>query len=699
MMAGFEGLDEWVLGLILAVRLLAPGIAWSWLMMPIVSNEPIWRQRMELLAFSAGFGSIVSVLMTLFLGALDLYVPVWELVFLILFCLAGFATGRLKSPAHASSALRLNGIGLACMALLFATAIELDDRGTWVLGGWDPGVYVNQGIALAESGTFTPDDSLFHEVMVPHEQHLFTRNVSSRVERFPGVLVHDQDKSFAFEFFRATPAYFGLTMRWGGIEGIHRANLLLALLILPMFWSLAARLLSPIQASFGTLLLALQPIFIHHSHFPASEMLHLLCVTGLLYAFTLRTSGGLISRLHLLFLGCAMLNRFSFMPFAGLFIATAAWADLERTDRSRVFRERTAQISIVILAAMADLVLAPASIAGWDVLPLLILVTVVTTAAALILDATAGLGWVRRIRTTPLPVAVRCGTMALLTLALLASWWIGRQQVGGREIDNVYQLQAFTGWAPPLLALVGLALLWLGTTRVRAETVTAACWLGGITCLLLIDKNIVDWYPWATRRHLAYTLPVIALFAGVVPGRLWTLNRSAVTGRIAAVLLLLVVTASLGRQSLRAWSETDYHDVDQIVHKVADQLSPRDIVIADSPQWGTPLALWQNKSVLDGKRIWSKKENSNVMRKFQTLLQRWQRLGYRTLFLTTTSSGPSIYGLSAESFTPVWQHEPTRVELTEIIQHPKARVYQLKTFHTTPALYEWRPASLDFREE
>ncbi len=77
----------------------------------------------------------------------------------------------------------------------------LPNTGEWIAGGWDPGVYLNTGINVGQTGTFTPQDKAFGADFTPAERSHFMRYPSNRSERFPGILSNKNGTEINFHFF------------------------------------------------------------------------------------------------------------------------------------------------------------------------------------------------------------------------------------------------------------------------------------------------------------------------------------------------------------------------------------------------------------------------------------------------------------------------------------------------------------------
>ncbi|MFU8781223.1 MAG: hypothetical protein ACNA71_09410, partial [Kiritimatiellia bacterium] len=302
-------------------RIMIPGLAWIWLM-PHRPSRPLER-FLHMGSMGLMIGVLHTGFVTLILGETGLYNRQTDLLVYLATIGLGLILGwwfyGKRLLQNIRDALPLHIMLLAGIMFI----LTLPHRGEWIAGGWDPGVYAGQAVALSNSGTFYPDDSFFHELLSAEEQQLFTRTLAGRTERFPGVTVQPDKKSFTFEFFKLTPAFFGAIHRAAGMGGMLRSNTIITLLIAPCFFVLILHAAGLATATFATLILATQPILLYHTHVPLTEPLQLFLICGLLYASILprRLNATLLAAL---FIMAAILNRFSFLPFFGIYIVCLA---------------------------------------------------------------------------------------------------------------------------------------------------------------------------------------------------------------------------------------------------------------------------------------------------------------------------------------------------------------------------------------
>jgi len=674
--------------MLLTIRFLLPGAAWLWLF-PTRSDNASNR----LVAGCRGCATavLISVILSgataLVLGLLGAYKPIFEVAVLAAFVIGGLAVGSLvRKQDIRGSLLSIAPAGLV-LFIVFCGALLAPERGEWMLGGWDPGVYINESVALADTDTLSPDDSFFYDDLTVEERVPFLRNMFVRTERFPGVLVDASKKAFTFEFFRWTPALFSSVYRTGGIVALNRVNLVLGILVLVVLFAFVEGAAGFSAALFAALMLLGQPVWLYHTHVPVSEMAHLILVGGLCLGVVHRKEGACWHALMLASLITAILNRFSFLPFAGFLLIFLAWDDGQRSERRQVLVERLLQLAAVGVGLFSSQTAAPSSIEGWTVAPTLFAAFTSCAVVAIVIDVVAFnrkvTSWAARIPNWFWYAGVGVAG-AILIAASRTPHGVGQQA----DEDNVYKLLGYVGVLPVLLSFIGGVFL-IYTRKIPRTFKIVVSYLVAITAILLYRKNIMDWYPWATRRYLAYTIPAVVILSGLALGFLWTLpGKAKVIGRTIAALLLVGSLALNKRRIELAWRYTDYDGVSAPIQTLADQVKENDILVCDHPWWGTPLALYHGKQVLNGRHMWRDKSGETAA-KGLPVLRRLAADGKSIKFVTSTDSGTDIYPFENAEFELLWSGE--KFEMKEVVHHPKEIAYTLRDKEAVLRIYRMLP--------
>ncbi|MEM7391839.1 MAG: hypothetical protein AAF492_05775, partial [Verrucomicrobiota bacterium] len=253
--------------LIFALRVGLIGAGWCW----ILRKEDPDRLYTWLTTWCLGL--IGSALIACTLGFAGHYRPGIEWTCIGVLSVTGFVLGRIRGQ-RIDFAERLSGAALFFGIVLIA--LLLPQRGEWIAGGWDPGVYINQGVAFERNGAFDIPDDFFEHPDFEKSQMLFSDVVNKRWERYPGFIANNHVDGLRFEFFRLTPSMNAVLVRSGGLRLLHRGNTIFAILtVMALVVWLRESGRHP-WAWLAGVFLVFQPIWLYHSHTPTTEMLQLL---------------------------------------------------------------------------------------------------------------------------------------------------------------------------------------------------------------------------------------------------------------------------------------------------------------------------------------------------------------------------------------------------------------------------------------
>ncbi|NQT91732.1 MAG: hypothetical protein HQ559_03150 [Lentisphaerae bacterium] len=673
-------MDSLLASFAIAFRFSLLGAAWTWTLPDsLLRGERPWQRFLFAGAASSMIAVPLGALVVLVLGEMGKYTAGIELACLAALTALGIGAGlALRARALRTRVLE----ALPAAAFLAISAIVLwivPARGEWLPGSWDPGVYLNEAAALERTGTFHPPDRFFYEELTPDERIPFSRIGLGRHERFPGVIADSKRKAFGFTFFRLAPAIFATIARAGGMHMLHRANAILAALVLLSFAALVFKVHSRAGAVFSLLLLVSQPMLIYHTHVPLSEMLQLYLLCSLFFLLPQRNQGRAAYFLGLVLLAAMIVNRFSFLPFAGLLIATVAWIDIPSPWGARKVLARLGLCAAVIAGGLADMYLSRTSIVSWAITPLLLMATGFLLVVAFLIDLITVKRLLRRLNPWTLELAV---IVAAIVLGLLLTR--DRLMPQKEDTDNLVRLLPFVGALPVLLAFGGTGAVirrWSDTDRVLQGILL---FLLAATALLLFRKNIADLYPWATRRYLPFAVPLVSLLGGASLAWLWGSARAPRLGKAAACVAFALVLILHGKTIRASWTYADFNGVTDLLERIADPIDDDDIVVADHPRWGTPLALLYGKQVLNGQPMWRDASGKKAADGFRAL-ERLAANGKRVRFLTSSDKGIKLYPVRVKTEGPTWSSGPTTLE--EIIHHPRASRFALQPRERTFRLY------------
>lgn len=681
--------NAWLAGSLgLAARVLLPGAAWAWLWRAGAEPRPAQEPTGSLLARIVVVGAALALAQVLALAALGIYTPRIEAVVGLLTCLLGFYAGRRCAPGFWGERPRAAAAAAAYVVAGCAGIMLLPQRGEWILGGWDPGIYVNQGVALERNGALRPAPDLFFSRLTGPELEWFTRPSFNFTEAYP-VVPLDRQRALEPFFFPLTPAWIAMAQRAGGLRAATRANEFLGWLTLPVFFALARRL-HPARpyAWMALALLLLQPMWLYHLHFPTSEMLQLLLLCGIGLLLPDRHARPVFPWLLAGLLGLAMLNRFSFLPFGALLVCVLAWLDLPRAARIRVAGERILQIGALVLGAICDALTQPTTLGRLErQMPELLMTFAFLVIIALALDILAFHPQLRRGLPAFLERGAWLAGLAAFGLLAAASFGSADEALSGFRWSCGLVLH-FGGWAAVALALAGALLMALRGGGAPAGLKAWALFLLAATSVTMLLPEIARLLPWATRRYVEFTVPLLALLGALPVARLWAAGRFRRAGRTLALLLLAAVLGGNARGAWHAWRMTEYNGLSAVLAEAARRIGPGDVVVADHFRWGTPLCFLYDRQVVNGELFFADRHPDRMQNALR-VLARMAREGHPVRFLTSTEAGLRIFPVPVAPARLDWESAPWTMR--ETVHSPRAIALEQREKSKRFRLYTWTP--------
>lgn len=586
--------------------------------------------------------------------------------------------------ALAYSGLRLIDRRSLGWALLTAWLVGLlllwPQRGAWLAGGWDPGIYANEGAAVARGGTFSPAPVPFYQQLGPDVLRTLSADQRTFRELFPGVPLDSERGAITLQFPRLTSVVFAVSHAVGGGASGWRTPLLLGALAW-LVWAAVAQAggATRIAGWTGALVLLLQPVFLYHTHTPSSELLELALVGGLCLAPWWGPTSRIRTGLTALLLLAAAANRTSFALFGAVYLVLLALVDAARPERRAVWLEHVILVVALAAGAACHHLFTPVAVLKLThVLPGLERTAGALLGLVLLVDGVTswprGQRVVRAVAGPALRGALGLGVLLLLGLAA----WPGTDSAAHARV----MLSYFGG---PVVGLAMLGVVLVALFGADARRLLPLLWCLVVTLVVVRHQHVADLYPWATKRYLAFTVPLLALGCAAL---VQAFPRTPRGTRGWPVLAVAVACGLNFPRSLEAWRATSYDGMPAVLQRVAAQLSGVDGVVADHFLWATPLALTWGCPVVNGEALVREPSSAATHVVWQRLTELAQS-GQRICILTTTDVGPAKWGTAAPPMTLVWTSGP--VIYRETFHHRSARGFSTVEKHREFRLYELTP--------
>ncbi len=434
--------------------------------------------------------------------------------------LAAFGTAvarrRLRLGAPAA---RVSTSALVPIVIVLLGAWRFFPPAEYIIGGKDPGTYINEGVQIAQRGALVIEDRTVAAVP-PFARDLFFPS-DGRSEypplRFMGFWVKNPDTGAVIgQFPHLFPASIAIGYGVAGLTGARSAAGLWAILGLLAVYFAGGRLVGRTAAAAAAILLALHVIEVWFGRYPNAEVV----MQALLFAALLANARAHIDRdpffapVAGVLLGLLLFLRYDVvLGIAGLATGLVFNAVARRAWPRWSFLAAFATVAALATAYLFGLM------RSYMHLPIVFLSNFpLWEYAALGAGVAAAIAAVALASRTPklAEMVERWAPASVVTAVWLLAFYalVLRQPAGKLAAHDANALRTFTYWyltLPALLAaLIGFAIVvrrrfW----RDAALVVTIAVF----ACVLFFKIRIVPEHFWMTRRFLPVILPGTLLFA------------------------------------------------------------------------------------------------------------------------------------------------------------------------------------------
>ena len=515
---------------------------------------------------------------------------------------------RLDAPAPSRSAL-------VPIALIALCSVRFFPPSEYIIGGRDPGTYINEGIVIAQRGTLVYEDPTVRTVP-PFARDLFFPS-HGRADyygtRFMGFFIQDPSSGRVVgQFPHLLPSSVAIGYAIDGLTGARYVLGIWATLGILAVYFAGTRWVGRTAAAAAAALLTLNVIEVWFGRYPNAEVvMQALVFAGLLANARAHLDRPDIDRFFALIagvlFGLLMFLRFDAILAIGAVVFANLLAGITGRRPSFVFLGAlavTMSVGIVYLLGPMrayatypiDFVL---NLRWWHVS----LLTVAAAGGISIVIAAPRIPALRQMVERTLPFVLIAGVLLLGIYALFF-----RTPAGKLAFENAYALRIFASFYVTLpcvlAALVGYALV----TRRRFWHDPAIVITITLFSLFFFYKiRIHAEHFWAARRFLAVILPGTLLLA--CAAATWGLLRPTLRGRVISGTIGLLFVAILGVQYARASApvarHTEYGGLIPHVEALARRIGERDLLIVESRDaqsdahvFAMPLAYIYDRSVL-----------------------------------------------------------------------------------------------------
>ena len=632
-----------------------------------------------------------SLTLALILGAMHRY-SFERLLMADLTVTAGFAAAarfRLRrSAARPTASLLIVGGLVALGAWRFFPSSE------YVIGGKDPGTYLNQGIQIAQRGTLTYDDPLVATVPAPLKPLFFSSRLDAEHygSRFMGFQILDLEAgTVTGQFPHLFPASIAIGYGIDGLTGARRAVGIWAMLGLVAVYLAGARLIGRPAAAAAAALLGLHVIEVWFGRYPNSEV----AMQALLFAVLLANARAHVDGDRFFApVAAALLGLLLFLRVdAVLVIAAVVAANVLLFIRGGRIPWSFAAVLMLWGLAALPYFLGPMRVyaaypkyffLNFSVWQHLVVVLVAGAIAGFLHVAHRHPSLGTRL-TDALPVALTVGLCVLAAYALFL-----RQPAGRLTLDNAYALRMYAAFYVTLPAVAAALLGYALVARQAFWRDPALLLTVAFFCVFFFYKiRIVPEHFWAARRFLPVILPATLLFACAAAA--WGIRQRGMRRWLSAAIGAAFVIL-LGNSYLRAArpviEHVEYAGVIPALERLAGSVRDGDLLLVESRDSGSdahvfalPLAYIYARNVLV---LSSPRPDPET---FSAFLD-WARERYSRIYF--------LGGGGTELLSPLWSARPVSSQRFQVPEYESAmnaypRTIRRKEFDF--GIYELLPAA------
>jgi hypothetical protein len=539
----------------------------------------------------------------------------------------------------------------------------------FVIGGKDPGAYINEGIQIAQRGTIVYRDPIVASVP-PFTRDLFFpshRRSDYYGLRFMGFFVKDPDTGAVVgQFPHLFPASIAIAYGVDGLTGARRAVGFWAMLGVLAVYFAGARVVGRAAAFAAAALLTLHVVQVWFARYPNAEM----AMQALLFAALLAHGRAVIDGDDFFApIAGGLLGLLLFLRFDAVLGVVACLAALALSVLAGVTRPRRRSLSLYFGALALVALLATTYLLGpmraYADLPIVFLSNLAPWQYGLLAAAgcLAASALIAGSRTTAVGRWVRSTAPTALTIALVAAAVYAlyfREPVQGVLAPrDAYALRTFTSFymtvAGLIAALLGFVLM---ARRVFWRAPELFVTVAVFSFFFFYKIRIASDHFWMARRFLPVILPGALLFAAAAAlgGTRGTWAPTRLLRGAVGVVFVAILGFHYARASAAVRPHVEYRGVITKLEAIAHQIGDRDLLLVESRGasdvhvLAVPLAYIYARNVLV---LDSPKPNKEV---FASFLE-WAWTGYeRVLFMggggtDLLSPAWSARALASERFT------------------------------------------------
>jgi len=670
------------------VSTLVPGAFWSWAFPKEIKS--VWQK--SIMAIFIGF--IFSLSWNFLLNTFVLNSLTINVLGCLVFAIIGYNAGK-KRGYFASNELGNTlffGLRICIIFAIVFVAFNLNSK--WVIGGWDPGVYTNQGLSIANNSGFVKPVGFADANLTPSELRMISKTPDEMLspssgeeyrELLPGVRIDCETGDVSDLFFRNFPNFIAMLTHWGSVDFGFKANVFAGLMFVLIFFVLCYKRFGSFYSVSFCFLLFLHSLFLYHIKLPTTEVLQMTLFFGFVLLNSWRTNL-FISVFSALVFFCAVTNRASFIGFGALYLFFVC---LAKTTTNESKKDRFIFLGLTSLGLIGgliyDIIYCTNTIVKISyVVDKLLIVALFAIIGSVLVTAFSNFFKTCLVKLFSVFENRRNGyvvasLLMLITVLITAVVYYKSDYLA----HQIRMLVSYFGVLPLLFAFAGMFFM-LFDPQVNMYAKSTIVFLILVSVVTFSNQYVANLYPWAARRYVTYTLPLLIQSAVYFPYLLWRSKK--VFQRVLSVLFILVMCIPQAKSAGTVFMHSEYRGIMAKLAKLDNKLDDDAVILVDDHRFATPLMYIYGHKVMDNSLIISKVCDEKSAEKYYNLLRKMHDNGYTLYFLKTKNlSEEPCFPFEVE-LSNVWHS--TEFETTEVIHGEDQSEFEYRYFAIEPSLYK-----------
>jgi hypothetical protein len=468
----------------------------------------------------------------------------------------------------------------------------------YIIGGKDPGTYLNEGVQIAQRGSLIVHDPVVASVPTEVRDIFFPAHLDQLSDyysiRFQGFFVDDPARGIVIgQFPHLFPASIAIGYDLDGLSGARNATGAWAILGLVAVYLAGARLFGRTAAAAGVVLLAINVIEVWFARYPAAEIPMQALLFAALLAFGRATEGSRVffGVIAAVLIGGLLFLRYDAILAIGISIAAASLLP--------VAGQRLGYAFVIVLVPLTTLgyfyLIGPMD--AYSKYPLDF--TRAQGGVLLIGGALAACVIAHRLfHIQAVAATVRRALPPVLATAIVACAiyaYFFREQGGKLAYHDAIAFRTLGWYLTPIglaVAVVGLGwLIWKRFWRDPAFFLMLTTY----AVFFSYKSRVVPEHFWAARRFLAVALPgAVLMMAGLASDVAQPIARRfprwhALVAGVIIVGCLSPIAWLFWRQSAPVRHHVEYAGIIPHIEDLAKKIGERDLLLVESRDAGSDL--------------------------------------------------------------------------------------------------------------